>query len=294
MVERNSRATMKQGTLDSFLVDDDSKSKSNTKKRKRKGDDSSHPKKRKIEDSDQLNDSFKSILVSHMKDEGWLNEIADEFDKPYFQGIANEIESEKKLHSVYPPIELIFSAYNYCSFENVKVVIIGQDPYHGPGQAMGLSFSVHDGVKVPPSLRNIYKELNLEYDDFTVPSHGNLESWAHQGVFMLNASLTVRHKKANSHSKIGWGTFTDTTIKKISEDKNNVVFLLWGRFAQSKKKFIDTSKHLVLETTHPSPFSANKGFIGSGCFTEANDYLKENDLEPIDWNSVNGFVDLAE
>ena len=213
---------------------------------------------------------------------GWKNILKEEFGKPYFEGIVNHIKVERSQGKIiYPPGSLIFNAFNTTPFEKVKVVLLGQDPYHGAGQAHGLCFSVPDGVAPPPSLVNIFKEL---HDDLGVriPSCGNLTRWAVQGVFLLNASLTVRAGDPMSHSKIGWAEFTNTVIKKISDLKQHVVFLLWGKFAQEKKSLIDESRHLVLKAAHPSPLSIS-GFLGCRHFSKTNEYLVRNGIDPIDW-----------
>src|SRR5688572_4203445 len=196
---------------------------------------------------------------------GWKKILQDEFDKPYFGDISHFLKTEKSQGKIiYPPGPQIFNAFDKTPFDKVKVVLLGQDPYHGPGQAMGLSFSVPDGIKPPPSLINIFKELSKDVG-ITIPKTGNLTKWAEQGVLLLNASLTVRVNEPNSHAKIGWHTFTDAVIQKISTFKENVVFLLWGAFARQKQVYIDPAKHLVLQSAHPSPFSADK-FFGCGHF----------------------------
>lgn len=212
----------------------------------------------------------------------WKEKLAPEFEKPYFKDLTQFVKEEYKEHKVYPPGSLIFNAFNHCSFEEVKVVIIGQDPYHNPGQANGLAFSVADGVRVPPSLQNIYKEVSDELDK-PVPDSGNLERWADQGVLLLNATLTVRANKPGSHQKKGWEEFTDAVIRMVSEEKENLVFILWGAYAQKKGSIIDDKKHLVLKSAHPSPFAANRGFFGNNHFIKANEYLKSKGKEPIDW-----------
>jgi uracil-DNA glycosylase len=214
----------------------------------------------------------------------WQTVLDNEIQKPYFQDLIKAVDEEYKNHICFPPKELIFSAFNNCSFEDVKVVIIGQDPYHGVGEANGLSFSVNDSVKIPPSLRNIFRELNDDLDTIFMPVSGNLESWAKQGVLLLNASLSVRIDTPNSHKHLKWGTFTDAVIQKISNEKQNVVFMLWGAFAQKKGAKIDRTKHLVLESGHPSPMSANQGkWFGNKHFSQANLYLQKNNLPIIDW-----------
>jgi uracil-DNA glycosylase len=217
-------------------------------------------------------------------EDSWKKVLQAEFNKPYFQQIPLHIKTEKSQgKTIYPPGSLIFNAFNTTAFDKVKVVILGQDPYHGAGQAHGLCFSVQNGVPPPPSLVNIFKELQ---DDIGVeiPSHGNLIHWAQQGVFLLNASLTVRAGEPMSHSKIGWAEFTDTVIKKISELKKNVVFILWGKFAQEKRVLIDESKHCILRSVHPSPLSAYGGFFGCKHFSKTNEYLTSKGIDPIDWS----------
>ncbi len=213
----------------------------------------------------------------------WKELLKDEFSKPYFQQIVLHLKTERTQgKTIYPPGPFIFNAFDTTPIDNVKVVILGQDPYHGPGQAHGLCFSVQKGIAPPPSLVNIFKEL---HDDIgiTIPNHGNLTHWAQQGVFLLNASLTVRAGEPMSHAKIGWATFTDTVIKKISEQKEQVVFLLWGKFAQDKKILIDETKHLVLKAAHPSPLSAHNGFLGCKHFSKANAWLMSKGIDPVDW-----------
>lgn len=214
----------------------------------------------------------------------WRKLLAWEFEKPYFWEIKsflkNEIEAWKQ---IYPHPKNIFNAFSHTPFEKLKVVILWQDPYHGPGQAHGLSFSVQDGVKVPPSLKNIYKELKNEYPDFEVPLWGNLTAWADQWVLLLNSILTVEARKPASHSKIGWETFTDSVIQTISDNCEGIIFLLWGNFSRWKKILIDTDKHFVLESPHPSPFSAHSWFFGNNHFKETNALLKEQWKEEIRW-----------
>ena len=219
-------------------------------------------------------------------DPSWKAVLKDEFNKPYFQQIPLHIKTEKSQGKIiYPPGSLIFNAFNTTPFDKIKAVILGQDPYHGPGQAHGLCFSVQYGVAPPPSLLNIFKELQ---DDIgvPVPAHGNLTHWAQQGVFLLNASLTVRASEPMSHSRIGWAEFTNTVIKKISDHKKDVVFLLWGKFAQEKKVLVDESKHFVLRSVHPSPLSAHAGFFGCKHFSKTNQYLVSKGIDPIDWSIV--------
>ena len=215
--------------------------------------------------------------------ESWKIRLADEFEKPYFNNLAEFVKNEYAINTIYPPGKLIFNAFDKCSFENTKVVILGQDPYHGVNQANGLSFSVNDGIASPPSLQNIFKEIR---DDLgiPVPKSGNLERWANQGVLLLNSTLTVRASEAGSHQKKGWEIFTDAVIKCISEQKQDVVFLLWGKYAQDKGAVIDGSKHLILKAKHPSPMAANAGgWFGTKHFSQANDYLINKGLKPIEW-----------
>jgi uracil-DNA glycosylase len=216
-------------------------------------------------------------------DPSWKEALKEEFAKPYFLQIVSFLKTEKLAgKTIYPPGPLIFNAFNTTPFEKVKVVILGQDPYHGPGQAHGLSFSVPNGIAQPPSLINIFKELNTD-TGIPIPSNGNLTHWAEQGVLLLNASLTVRAGEPMSHAKIGWAEFTDSVISKISGERKNVVFLLWGKFAQEKQVLIDETKHLVLKAAHPSPFSVDKGFYGCKHFSKTNNYLTKNGIGPIDW-----------
>ncbi len=213
----------------------------------------------------------------------WKKVLEHEFTKPYFLQIAIHLKTERATgKTIYPPGPLIFNAFDKTPFDKVKVVILGQDPYHGPGQAMGLSFSVPDGIPPPPSLVNIYKELKNDIG-MPIPKTGNLTKWAEHGVLLLNAVLTVRANEPASLSKIGWMDFTDAVIKKISEEKKGVVFLLWGRFAQEKQVLIDEMKHHVLKAAHPSPFSADKGFFGCKHFSRANEWLMKKGIEPVDW-----------
>ncbi|MBL7933370.1 MAG: uracil-DNA glycosylase [Bacteroidia bacterium] len=213
----------------------------------------------------------------------WNDLLKSEFDKPYYQLLSSSVNEAYKSSVVYPPAKLVFNALALCPFEKIKVVIIGQDPYHGAGQANGLSFSVNDGVRKPPSLQNIFKELATDIPGFKIPESGNLEPWAKQGVLMLNAVLTVREASPGSHKSFGWEFFTDALIRLISENKEHVVFMLWGAFAISKTNLIDSQKHLVLTAAHPSPL-ARGAFFGSKHFSKANNYLIENDLDPINWN----------
>ncbi len=216
-------------------------------------------------------------------EESWKSVLQTEFHKVYFQQIVTFLKAEKSANKIiYPPGQLIFNAFNTTSFSKVKVVLLGQDPYHNKGQALGLSFSVPDGVTKPPSLINIFKELENDLGIFPSQS-GNLHKWAAQGVLLLNASLTVRQNEPASHSKIGWLQFTDSVISKISEQKKGIVFLLWGKFAQDKQSLIDETKHYVLKAAHPSPFSADKGFFGCKHFSKTNELLVLQNKEPIDW-----------
>lgn len=213
----------------------------------------------------------------------WKALLTNEFKQDYFSQIKQFILHEKAQGKVvYPPGKLIFNAFNLTPFEQVKVVIIGQDPYHGVGQAHGLSFSVPSGIKTPPSLQNIYKEIEQDLG-FSIPHHGNLETWARQGVLLLNAVLTVNANEPASHKAAGWENFTNAVIYHLSQQRHHLVFMLWGRFAQEKELLIDKSKHLILKAAHPSPFSAYQGFMGCKHFSKANDYLKINGLNPIDW-----------
>ena len=217
-------------------------------------------------------------------DNSWKRVLQTEFDKSYFAELVGFVRNEYKAGTVYPPARLIFNAFDSCPFDNVRVVIIGQDPYHGVGQAHGLSFSVNDGVPPPPSLINIYREIS---DDLHITpySSGNLVRWAKQGVMLLNATLTVRASSPGSHQNRGWEQFTDAVIRTVSEQRTNVVFLLWGNYARQKGAKIDRSKHLVLESGHPSPMSANKGYwFGNRHFSQTNSYLISKGLQPIDWH----------
>jgi uracil-DNA glycosylase len=214
----------------------------------------------------------------------WQTILSDEIQKTYFSELLAKVDNEYAEHICYPPKERIFSAFDYCSFEDLKVVIIGQDPYHGEGEANGLCFSVNDSVKIPPSLRNIFREVNSDLDGLFFPTSGNLEYWAKQGVLLLNATLTVQKDNPNSHKHLNWDQFTDAVIQKISDEKSNIVFLLWGNFAHKKGLKIDRTKHLVLESGHPSPMSANQGkWFGNKHFSKTNTYLKSIRIEEIDW-----------
>ncbi len=212
----------------------------------------------------------------------WYAVLEQEFTKAYFLSLTQKIKQEILLgQKIYPPGKLIFNAFNSCHFDSVKVVILGQDPYHNPGEAMGLSFSVPKKIKTPPSLKNIYKEMHQDIE-FEIPSHGDLSPWAQQGVLLLNAILTVEHKKAGSHRKLGWERFTDTVIHVLSERKENIVFMLWGNFAKSKASLINKKKHLVLEAAHPSPL-ARGAFFNCKHFSKTNNYLLSKGLKSIDW-----------
>ncbi|HEV3221563.1 MAG TPA: uracil-DNA glycosylase [Puia sp.] len=214
---------------------------------------------------------------------GWKKALESEFNKPYFLQIVHFLKTEKNIGKIiYPPGSQIFNAFEMSPFKKTKLVLLGQDPYHGPGQAHGLSFSVPDGIRPPPSLLNIFKELNTDIG-LAIPRTGNLSAWARQGVLLLNAYLTVESKTPMSHSQIGWGEFTDNVIQKLSDLKQNLVFLLWGKFAQEKQDLIDETKHLVLKAAHPSPYSADKGFFGCRHFSKSNEYFMKNGFDPIDW-----------
>jgi uracil-DNA glycosylase len=214
--------------------------------------------------------------------DSWKSRLKTEFDKPYFGQLIDFVKNEYQTQTVYPPGKEIFRAFDKCNFDDVKVVIIGQDPYHGPGQANGLCFSVRDGVRMPPSLVNIFKEIQKDLGK-PIPTSGDLERWANQGVLLLNATLTVRASSAGSHQNKGWENFTDAVIQTISNERENVVFLLWGAYAQKKGEIIDRKKHLVLMSAHPSPFSADRGFFGCKHFSKANEYLKGKGLKEIEW-----------
>lgn len=213
----------------------------------------------------------------------WQRQLGAEFEKDYFARLTYLVREEYGRYACYPPGRLIFNAFNLCPFDKVKVVIIGQDPYHELGQAMGLSFSVPESIAMPPSLINIYKEIEQDLGK-PMPHSGDLTRWAEQGVLLLNATLTVRAHEANSHQRLGWATFTDAAIKALSEGREHLVFMLWGGFARSKKYLIDQSRHCILESVHPSPLSANRGgWFGQHQFSRCNAYLAEQDIEPIDW-----------
>ena len=213
----------------------------------------------------------------------WKKALSYLFDKPYFLQIATHLKTERATKTViYPKGSLIFNAFNQTPYDKVKVVILGQDPYHNPGQAMGLSFSVPEGIKPPPSLMNIYKELNKDIG-LAIPTTGDLTKWANQGVLLLNAALTVRENEPASHAKIGWMEFTNDVIKHLSNEKKGIVFLLWGNFAQQKMIYIDATKHKIYKAAHPSPLSARNGFFGCKHFSLTNEYLVNNNIDPIDW-----------
>ena len=215
-------------------------------------------------------------------EESWKLRLNDEFQQPYFKELTDFVRAEYRQYRIYPPGRLIFNAFNLCPFDKVKVVIIGQDPYHEPGQAQGLAFSVPDGVRIPPSLVNIYKEIKDDVGT-EIPYSGDLTRWTRQGVLLLNATLTVREHQAGSHQRRGWERFTDAVIKVVSDEKEHVVFILWGSYAQSKIPIINQSKHLILRSTHPSPLSAHRGFFGNHHFSLANNFLQQHGISPIQW-----------
>ncbi len=215
-------------------------------------------------------------------DDSWKKHLSQEFEKEYFKSLVEFVKEEYTTQRVFPPGGLIFNAFNKCPLSKLKVVIIGQDPYHGIGQANGLCFSVSDGIPFPPSLKNIFKEIKSDLNT-EIPKSGNLERWAEQGVLLLNATLTVRAHQAGSHQNKGWEEFTDETIRVVSREKESVVFILWGAFAQKKAELINPHKHLILKSAHPSPFSADRGFFGNKHFSKTNDYLVEKGKEAIKW-----------
>ncbi|HRN16080.1 MAG TPA: uracil-DNA glycosylase [Xylanibacter oryzae] len=215
-------------------------------------------------------------------EDSWKTHIGAEFEKQYFVDLTKFVREEYMHNTCYPPGKMIFNAFNLCPFDKVKVVIIGQDPYHEPGQAHGLCFSVNDGIQFPPSLVNIFKEIQNDFGT-PAPLSGNLSRWAEQGVLLLNATLTVRAHQAGSHQRRGWEEFTDAAIKALAKDREHLVFILWGSYAQGKAAYIDPSRHLVLKSAHPSPLSAYRGFFGNKHFSRANDYLIQNGEEPIKW-----------
>ncbi len=224
----------------------------------------------------------KSGIMEVRIEESWKQVLQEEFEKPYFKKLTDFIRQEYRAHQVFPPAKCVFNALDSCPISRVKVVILGQDPYHGPGQANGLCFSVNDGIAKPPSLQNIFKELKSDLN-ITPPASGNLQRWADQGVLLLNASLTVRAFQAGSHQGNGWEEFTDRVVRKLANDKSNLVFMLWGSFAQKKGGVIDNHRHLVLKSPHPSPLSAHRGFLGNGHFGKANQYLRDHGGQPIKW-----------
>jgi len=216
-------------------------------------------------------------------EKSWKSALEKEFEKDYFSKLTEYVRMEYKQHTVYPEGKLIFNAFDHCPFEKTRVVILGQDPYHEPGQAHGLCFSVQQGIKFPPSLQNIFKEIRLD-EGYEPNKDGNLERWANQGVLLLNATLTVRAQLAGSHQNKGWETFTDAAIHNLAQERTGLVFLLWGSYAQKKGEFIDAKKHLVLKSVHPSPLSAHRGFFGNHHFSQTNEYLMNQGLTPIDWH----------
>lgn len=215
-------------------------------------------------------------------EESWKRVLQPEFDKPYFELLTQFVRNQYQTRQCFPPAGLIFNAFDSCPFDRVKVVILGQDPYHDVGQAHGLCFSVNEGIKIPPSLENIYKELNRDLG-LPIPTSGNLQHWANQGVLLLNATLTVEAHKAGSHQNKGWEELTDAAIMALAQQRQHIVFMLWGSYAQRKGQYIDRRRHLVLTAPHPSPLSAYRGFLGCGHFSEANRYLQQHGLEPIHW-----------
>ncbi|NDV95724.1 uracil-DNA glycosylase [Dysgonomonas sp. 521] len=215
-------------------------------------------------------------------EQSWKEQLKDEFEKDYFVKLTDFVREEYKTKQIFPPAKLIFNAFEHTPFDKVKVVILGQDPYHNDGQAHGLSFSVPDGMPAPPSLVNIFKEINRDLG-IPVPQSGNLTRWANQGVLLLNATLTVQAHQAGSHQRKGWEPFTDAAIRRLAEGRDNLVFILWGAYAQKKASFIDGTKHLVLKSVHPSPLSAHNGFFGNNHFSEANKYLESKGIAPVEW-----------
>ena len=224
----------------------------------------------------------KRLIMNVQIEESWKKQLQPEFEKDYFIKLTDFVRNEYASTQIYPPGKLIFNAFNLCPFDKAKVVIIGQDPYHGPGQAHGLCFSVNDGVAFPPSLKNIFKEIQGDLG-IPVPESGNLTRWANQGVLLLNATLTVRAHQAGSHQKKGWEEFTDAAIRALAEQREHLVFILWGAYAQKKGAFIDRNKHLVLASAHPSPLSAYNGFFGNKHFSRANEYLMAHGENPVSW-----------
>ncbi|HNZ81392.1 MAG: uracil-DNA glycosylase [Bacteroidales bacterium] len=221
-------------------------------------------------------------MVDVRIEQSWKSKLAKEFEQDYFAGLTDFVREEYRQYTIYPPGRLIFNAFDLCPFEQVRVVILGQDPYHEPGQAHGLCFSVQEGVPLPPSLENIFREIRQDLGEEPLPS-GNLERWARQGVLLLNATLTVRAHRAGSHQNKGWERFTDAVVHRLAEEKQGLVFLLWGAYAQRKGEFIDSNRHLVLKSVHPSPLSAYRGFFGNHHFSKTNQYLQSQGLDPIDW-----------
>lgn len=215
-------------------------------------------------------------------EKSWKEKLSNEFEEDYFRELASFVKTEFQNKTIYPPAKEIFKAFDACPFEEVKVVILGQDPYHGEGQANGLCFSVHPGVPMPPSLVNIFKERKADLGK-SMPANGDLTSWAKQGVLLLNATLTVAAKSPGSHQKKGWEEFTDAVIQQLSDEKENLVFILWGAYAQKKGAVIDRNKHFIIESPHPSPFAAHRGFFGSKPFSKCNEFLKSKNKEPIEW-----------
>jgi uracil-DNA glycosylase len=225
---------------------------------------------------------MEKVSINPTINESWKEILIQKFQSEYFISLKKFLVEERKKNIIYPPSSRIFAAFNYTPFENVKVVIIGQDPYHGAGQANGLCFSVSDGISQPPSLQNIFKELNSDLG-IPIPKTGNLEPWAKQGVLLLNATLTVRANQPGSHQKHGWEEFTDAAIRALSEKRKGLIFILWGKFAQAKEILIDKSKHHILQAPHPSPFSVHSGFFGCKHFSKTNELLKKEGLQAIDW-----------
>jgi uracil-DNA glycosylase len=221
-------------------------------------------------------------MVDVRIEQSWKSKLAKEFEQDYFAGLTDFVREEYRQYTIYPSGRLIFNAFDLCPFEQVRVVILGQDPYHEPGQAHGLCFSVQEGVPLPPSLENIFREIRQDLGEEPLPS-GNLERWTRQGVLLLNATLTVRAHRAGSHQNKGWERFTDAVVHRLAEEKQGLVFLLWGAYAQRKGEFIDGNRHLVLKSVHPSPLSAYRGFFGNHHFSKTNQYLQSQGLDPIDW-----------
>jgi uracil-DNA glycosylase len=216
-------------------------------------------------------------------DESWKKHLGEEFEKPYFKALSDFVHEEYKTGVIYPPPKNIFRAFDLCPFKKVEVVILGQDPYHGPRQANGLAFAVEEDVPIPPSLQNIFKEIEREFGEPLKHRSGDLSRWATQGVLLLNATLTVRARAAGSHQLKGWEEFTSAAVQRLSEEREHLVFMLWGNYARAKGAHIDRERHLVLESAHPSPFSAHSGFFGNNHFLLANEYLKSHEKKPIDW-----------